>query len=143
MLVKQISVFLENKSGRLAQVTGILSLNKIDIRALYIADTSEYGILRMIVDKPEPAQKLLEEAGFTVSTTDVLAMAVADSPGTLDKALEVLNKAGISVDYLYAFVGRSKEDAIVVVRVEALDRAVKILQDAGVRVIGTKEVYGL
>ncbi len=143
MLVKQISVFLENKSGRLAEVTKTLSANKIDIRALYIADTTEYGILRMIVDKPDKAMDLLKRSGFTVSTTNVIAIAIADTPGTLDDALEVLSSGGISVEYLYAFVGRASTDAIVVIRVEMPESAIKALEAAGIRVIGAKEVYGL
>ncbi|MDW7659755.1 MAG: acetolactate synthase, partial [Bacillota bacterium] len=118
MLVKQISVFLENKSGRLADVTRSLKDQQIDIRALYIADTTEYGILRMIVDQPEKAQEVLSKAGFTVSSTNVIAIAIADRPGTLDDALETLSSGSISVDYLYAFVGRSFDDAIVIIRVE-------------------------
>ena len=143
MLVKQISVFLENKSGRLAEVTRKLSKNKIDIRALYIADTTEYGILRMIVDKPDLALDLLTENGFTVSMTNVIAITIADAPGKLDDALEILSDNDISIEYLYAFVGRSTADAIVVIRVEEPDNAVKVLLGAGVHVIESKEVYGL
>jgi hypothetical protein len=143
MLVKQISVFLENKSGRLAEVTKSLSSNKIDIRALYIADTAEYGILRMIVDKPEEALKLLTGSGFTVSSTNVIAITIADEPGTLDNALEILSENRISVEYLYAFVGRASSDAIVVIRVEDPAQAVEILQKAGIRIVKAKEVYGL
>jgi len=143
MLVKQISVFLENKSGRLAEVTKTLSDNKIDIRALYIADTTEYGILRMIVDKPDDALKLLTDSGFTVSSTNVIAITIADTPGTLDNALEVLSKNNISVEYLYAFVGRASSDAIVVIRVENPTQAVEVLMKSGIHVVETKEVYGL
>lgn len=143
MLVKQISVFLENKSGRLAEVTRTLSENKIDIRALYIADTTEYGILRMIVDKPDDALKILSEAGFTVSSTNVIAITIADVPGTLDNALEVLSANKISVEYLYAFVGRASSDAIVVIRVEDPAQAVEVLTKAGIHIVHTKEVYGL
>ncbi|MHB1453695.1 MAG: ACT domain-containing protein [Saccharofermentanales bacterium] len=143
MLVKQISVFLENKSGRLAEVTKTLSANKIDIRALYIADTTEYGILRMIVDKPDAALDLLKKSGFTVSTTNVIAIAVEDTPGTLDNALEILSMNKISVEYLYAFVGRKSTDAIVVIRVEDPETAIMALEADKIRVIGSKEVYGL
>ena len=142
MLVKQISVFLENKSGRLAEVTRTLKEKQIDIRALYIADTTEYGILRMIVDQPETARDVLTAAGFTVSTTSVIAIAIADRPGTLDDALETLSSGSISVDYLYAFVGRSSNDAIVIIRVENPQLALEKLQEAGIRVLDCKEVYG-
>ena len=143
MLVKQISVFLENKSGRLAEVTRRLHEHQIDIRALYIADTTEYGILRMIVDQPEEALRVLSESGFTVSSTNVIAIAVADQPGTLDQALKTLSDGGISVEYLYAYVGRASTDAVVVMRVENPDMALAKLKDAGIRVLSTKEVYGI
>ncbi len=143
MLVKQISVFLENKSGRLAEVTKTLSANRIDIRALYIADTTEYGILRMIVDKPDAALELLKRSGFTVSTTHVIAISIEDTPGTLDNALEILSSSSISVEYLYAFVGRASSDAIVVIRVEDPETAIRVLKAAKIRVIGSREVYGL
>ena len=143
MLVKQISVFLENKSGRLAEVTRTLGDNKIDIRALYIADTTEYGILRMILDKPDEAVELLSSSGFTVSSTNVIAISIQDTPGTLDNALEILSENNISVEYLYAFVGRASTDAIVVIRVENPEQAAKVLETSGIKVIDSKEVYGL
>lgn len=142
MLVQQISVFLENKSGRLAEVTRILRHQQIDIRALYIADTTEYGILRMIVDQPEAAQSALTENGFTVSSTNVIAIAIPDQPGTLDEALETLSRASISVDYLYAYVGRLSTDAIVVIRVEDPRQALERLRQTGIRVLDREEVYG-
>jgi hypothetical protein len=142
MLVSQISVFLENKSGRLAEVTRTLNEKKVDIRALYIADTTEYGILRMIVDQPELALEVLSDHGFTVSSTNVIAIAIPDQPGTLDEALETLSAADISVDYLYAFVGRLSTDAIVVIRVEDPQLALAKLEQTGIRVLSCEEVYG-
>jgi len=142
MFVKQISVFLENKSGRLAEVTRTLKEHQIDIRALYIADTTEYGILRMIVDQPEKAQDVLTKTGFTGSSTRVIALAIADRPGTLDEALETLSSGSISVDYLYAFVGRSSDDAIVIIRVENPELALERLNQTGIRVLDCREVYG-
>lgn len=143
MLVRQISVFLENKSGRLAEVTRQLREHQIDIRALYIADTTEYGILRMIVDRPEDALRVLSDNGFTVSSTNVIAVAIADQPGMLDQALETLSDGGISVEYLYAYVGRASSDAVVVMRVENPDLALSRLQEAGIRMLTSKEVYGI
>lgn len=143
MLVRQVSVFLENKSGRLAEVTRRLREHQIDIRALYIADTTEYGILRMIVDRPEDALRVLADNGFTVSSTSVIAIAVADEPGRLDEALETLSESGISVEYLYAYVGRASADAVVVMRVEDPDLALDRLEEVGVRVLTSKEVYGI
>lgn len=143
MLVKQISVFLENKPGRLAEVTKTLSQNKIDIRALYIADTTEYGILRMIVDQPDKGVELLKKAGFTVNTTNVIAIALEDTPGKLDGALNALSSGDISVEYLYAFVGRASTDAIVIIRVEDTTSALKVLNDKKIKTLDPKEVYGL
>jgi len=143
MLVRQINVFLENQSGRLAEVTRTLGENDIDIRALYIADTTEYGILRMILDKPEKAVDVLTSSGFTVSSTPVIAIAVADKPGTLDHALSILSEGAISLEYLYAYVGRTSDDAVVVIRVQNPDLALKKLAEAGIRVLSSEEVYGI
>lgn len=143
MMVKQINVFLENQSGRLAEVTKTLADADIDIRALYIADTTDFGILRMIVDKPSQAQILLNEAGFTVSQTPVIAVAIPDKPGTLDEGLGLISKNNISLEYLYAFVGRSSSDAIVVIRVDDTDQALKILNESGIKVLSAEEVYGI
>ncbi|HOO61742.1 MAG TPA: acetolactate synthase [Bacillota bacterium] len=143
MLVKQINVFLENQSGRLAEVTKSLSENQIDIRALYIADTTEYGILRMILDKPDDALLALTQAGFTVSSTPVIAIAIKDVPGTLDQAIGVLSEKGLSLEYLYGYVGRSSSDAVVVIRVSDPNLAVEKLTEANIRILSSEEVYGI
>ena len=143
MKVKQISVFLENKSGRLAQVTKALGDNGINIRALSIADTTDFGILRLIVNDPDNAYRVLKEAGFTTSITDVIAVEVTDKPGGLSKVLQLLDKAGINIEYLYAFLTKSAADALVVFRVEKLDEAVKVLQGSGTRILSGDEVYKL
>ncbi|MBO4636120.1 MAG: acetolactate synthase [Clostridiales bacterium] len=143
MTVKQINVFLENESGRLAEVASELAKNKIDIRALYVADTTEYGILRMLVDKPDEATIVLKTMGFTVSQTNVIAVAIPDVPGTLDKVLEVLSSNGISLEYIYAFVGRASSDAVVVIRVDDNDKALEYFNAFGIKVLDDKEVYGI
>ena len=143
MSVKQINVFLENESGRLAEVTAALKKNKIDIRALYIDDTTEYGMLRMLVDHPDEAQIILQSLGFTVSQTSVIAVAIPDTPGTLDKVLEILSSNDISLEYLYAFVGRASADAVVVIRVDDNKKALDEFEKAGVKVLDDKEVYGI
>ncbi|NLW89163.1 MAG: acetolactate synthase [Clostridiaceae bacterium] len=143
MLVRQINVFLENQSGRLAEVTRTLGQNNVDIRALYIADTTEYGILRMILDKPDQAVDILTKAGFTVSSTPVIAIAIADRPGTLDHALSILSDGSLSLEYLYAYVGRASDDAVVVIRVRDPELALSKLQEAGIRVLTSEEVYGI
>lgn len=141
MKVKQISIFLENKSGRLAQVTEVLGKNKINIRALSIADTTDFGILRLIVNDPDKAYRVLKEAGFTVSFTDVIAVEVTDKPGGLAKVLKELDRAGINIEYLYAFVQKTANAALVVFRVEQLEEAVKVLLASGTRVMSGDEVY--
>ncbi|MDK2800535.1 MAG: hypothetical protein PWP27_1200 [Clostridiales bacterium] len=143
MLVKQISVFLENKSGRLAEVTGILGDNNIDISALSIADTTDFGILRLIVNKPEDAERVLKDNGFTVSCTNVIAIAVVDKPGGLSAALKALDKAAIGIEYMYAFVGKTTNEALVILRVEEPDKAITELNKNDIRVLTAETVYGL
>lgn len=143
MKVRQISIFLENKFGRLAQVTRVLGENGINIRALSIADTTDFGILRLIVNEPEKAYEVLKESGFTVSVTDVIAVEVADTPGGLAAVLEFLEKAGINIEYLYAFVQKASSAALVVFRVEQVEEAIKVLQQSGTRILSENEVCRL
>ena len=143
MLVKQISVFLENKSGRLAEVTKTLGVNNIDISALSIADTTDFGILRLIVNKPEEAERALKENGFTVSCTSVIAIAVEDKPGGLASALEILDTEGIGIEYMYAFVGKTSSDALVILRVEEPEKAVISLTNRNIKVLASDTVYKL
>lgn len=143
MLVKQISVFLENKSGRLAEVTRTLGNNDIDISALSIADTTDFGILRLIVNKPEKAEEVLKENGFTVSGTSVIAIGVQDQPGGLAKALEVLDSESIGIEYMYAFVSKTDNEALVILRVEDPARAIEVLKNKGISVLPSNQVYKL
>lgn len=143
MEVRQISVFLENKAGRLAKVTRLLGEQGINIRALSIADTTDFGILRMIVNDPERAERLLRDAGFAVTTTGVLAVEIPDRPGGLAEILDVLEGAGMNIEYLYAFVNKVSPDALVMVRVEDLGRAAEALTAAGVSVLPGERVYAL
>jgi len=141
MKLKQISVFLENKKGRLQKALNIISNAKINIRALSIADTSEFGILRMIVPEPDKAQQILEENDFVVKVSDVIAVGVSDKPGGLDSVLEILNRADVNVEYLYAFVEKKCENAIVVIRTEDIDAGIKVLKEGGVSMLSPEEVY--
>lgn len=143
MLVKQISIFLENKSGRLAEVTKILGENNIDISALSIADTTDFGILRLIVNQPEKAEAILKDNGFTVSCTSVIAIAVVDEPGGLAAALDVLDKEAIGIEYMYAFVGKTTSEALVILRVEEPERAVEALTRNNIKVLPSNVVYEL
>ncbi len=140
MKLKQISVFLENKEGRLKKAISILSQASINIRALSIADTSEFGILRLIVPEPELAQEKLEENNFVVKVNEVIAVEVPDQPGGLDSILTLLYKAKINVEYLYAFVEKNEDKAIVVIRTENIDEGIKALEDSDINVMSAEDV---
>jgi len=143
MRVEQISIFLENKAGRLAEVTRVLSEAGVNIRALSLADTSDFGILRLIVDDNEKAKKALKEHGFTVGKTDVVAVEVEDRPGGLSRILDVLSQKNINVEYMYAFVQHSGKDAVIIFRFDDIDAAITLLQENNVRVLEGKTVYTL
>jgi hypothetical protein len=143
MKVEQISIFLENKSGRLAEVTRVLAAAGVNIRALSLADTADFGILRLIVDQNDRAKQALKESGFTVGKTEVVALEVPDRPGGLARILGTLEAAGINVEYMYAFVQRSGDNAILIFRFDELDKAIQALTQAGVRVLKGQEVYAL
>ena len=133
MITKQLSVFLENKQGRMCAVADLLAKNHINIRALSLADTSEFGILRLIVDKPEEGKKILTEAGIVVRVTDVLSLTMEDTPGGTLGVLRLLSESGISVEYMYAFAGKSDGKAIMIIQAEDLEAAEGILQRGGFR----------
>lgn len=143
MFLKQLSIFVENKHGRLAEITGLLTEHDIDIRALSIADTTDYGILRLIVDKPEQAKKALQEEGFTVSLTNVIAVAIDDTPGALAKVVKVLCDKEIGIEYVYAFLNPNRGSACVILRVEDNEMASEVLGEAGVRLMNDQEVQAL
>ena len=143
MKVEQLAVFLENKSGRLAAITKILSDNDINIRALSVADTADFGILRVIVDQTDKAKQVLKEAGFTVGLTDVVAVEVADRPGGLADVLAVLNQVEINVEYMYAFVEKSSQNAVIIFRFDDADTAIEVLQNAGIRILSGDEVRAI
>jgi hypothetical protein len=143
MKAEQISVFLENKAGRLAEVTGILSEANVNIRALALADTSDFGVLRLIVDNNAKAVEALKNRGFTVGRTDVLAVEVEDRPGGLHRLLDLLNKDEINVEYMYAFVQHSGENAVMIFRFDNIDEAIRVLEEHNVKVINGSKVYTL
>ncbi len=143
MKATQLSVFLENKQGRLADVTRVLAENDINIRALFIADTSDFGILRMIVDKPRKAIDILKENQFTVSETDVVAVELLDKPGSLAKILSVLNDNSLNIEYLYCFLDTERNAAVDIMRIEDASRAIDILQGAGVKLLGGDDLHEL
>jgi hypothetical protein len=143
MKVEQISVFLENRAGRLAEVTKTLAENQINIRALSLADTSDFGILRLIVTDNEKAKEALKAKGFTVGRTNVVAAEVGDKPGGLHAILEMLNAGGVNVEYMYAFVTQSGRNAILIFRFDRTDQAIEVLQKNDVRVLSGEELYSL
>ncbi|KGO33020.1 MAG: ACT domain-containing protein [Desulfoprunum sp.] len=143
MRVEQIAVFLENKSGRLAEITAVLADNNINIRALSVADTADFGILRLIVDKVELAKKVLKENGFTVGKTNVLAVEVPDRTGGLATVLKSIEKAGLNVEYMYAFVNKTGENAVLIFRFEDMDKAISSLQAAGFTMLTGEQICAL
>lgn len=143
MKIKQLSVFLENKRGRIYEALKALADAAINIRALSIADTSEFGILRMIVTDPEKAKEILEKNEFTVKLTNVIAMAVKDKPGGLAESLKYLRDADINIEYIYAFVEKSGEKAVVVLRTENLDKTISLLQEKDVKLLSWDDVSAL
>ena len=143
MKVRQISIFMENRSGRLASVLKEVARAGVNIRALSLADTSDFGILRLIVDNVDACVKALRETGHTVSLTEVLAVEVPDRPGGLAGILEALSEAKMNVEYMYAFVSRATEKAMVVFRFERIDEAIEALRKAGVSVVDAQTVYSL
>lgn len=143
MLVKQVSVFLENKPGRLADITRLLGENGIDISALSLADTTNFGILRIIVNDPDRAVRIIRENGFTVKTTEVLAVEVEDKPGGLAEVLKILEEQKVSIEYAYSFVKRNEDKAYVLLKVEQPEKVVELLKDTDLRVLTDEEVYGL
>ncbi|MDP1551555.1 MAG: acetolactate synthase [Methanobacteriaceae archaeon] len=140
MKLKQISIFLENKEGRLKKAINILSQANINIRALSIADTSEFGILRLIVQDSEKAQKKLEKNKFVVKVNEVIAVEVPDQPGGLDSILEILYDSKINVEYLYAFVEKNEDKAIVVIKTENIDDGINALENKNIRLLSSEDV---
>ena len=129
MGIKQIAVFLENKKGRLADVTDILAKDGINIRALSLAETADFGILRLIVNDPDKAIDILKDNNFVAQATEVIAVEVKDEPGGLHKILSILSNNDISIEYMYAFVEKNADNAIVVFKIDEHDKAIKILKE--------------
>lgn len=142
-MAKQISVFLENKAGRLSNVTRVLGEAGINIRALSIADTSDFGILRIIVNEPARAYKILKEAGFTVSETEVIAVEVPDSPGGLATVLEQMAEENLNIEYLYAFLGTAEENALVIFKVEDFKLTSETFKRKGIKFVEETQLYQL
>ncbi len=143
MRVKQLSIFLENRSGRLSEGTQVLGDANVNIRALSLADTSDFGILRLIVDRPDDAYNILKQGGFTIRETDVLAVEVEDKPGGLARILDRFATSGVNVEYMYAFVEKSGDQAIMIFRVEEPERAAVLLAESGIRLLNGDALYAI
>jgi len=143
MKVEQISIFIENKSGRLAEVAGVLGEAGVNIRALSLADTSDFGILRLIVNDRDKAMQTLKSKGFTVSKTEVVAVEVPDQPGGLSSILKVLDSESINVEYMYAFVERCGANAVIIFRFDETDKAIAALGAKGFNMLQGDSLYGM
>lgn len=141
MAIKQISVFVENKPGRLSFITRQFKDNAIDIRALSIADTKDFGILRVIVNNPVKAKEVLEAAGCRVLQTNVIAIGIDDKPGSLCDALNILYENNISVEYMYAFISKTEDTAYVILRVDNTDIASEVLASNDVKLLTSEDIY--
>lgn len=141
MFIKQLSVFIENKAGRLSEILNVLSENNIDISAMSIAETTDFGVLRMIVSDPETAKTKLRESGVIVKTTDVIGMVLDDTPGAMAKAITLLSENGIIVEYSYAFLSSNNKGALIVVRTNLPEKAEEVLMSAGIGLVKPAEVY--
>ena len=143
MKIKQLSIFVENKAGRLAKITNTLAAANIDIRAISVADTTEFGILRLIVNDPERACEHLKKENITVSLTEVIAVGIDDTPGEFAKAMNVLADNGIAIEYVYAFISRDRGKAFVILRVDDNDRAVEVFKGADIEVLTSAQIHGM
>ncbi|HPP86921.1 MAG TPA: ACT domain-containing protein [bacterium] len=140
MLLKQLSIFLENKPGKLSEVTKVLKDNNINIRSLSMADTSDFGILRLIVPNVENVYKILKEHHFTVKITEVIAVKISDRPGGLNEILNYFSEENINVEYMYAFVNRSGDNAIIVFKVHNIQHAINILVKNNIEIFKYEDI---
>ncbi|HVI41876.1 MAG TPA: ACT domain-containing protein [Anaerovoracaceae bacterium] len=141
MLIKQISIFIPNKKGSLSQLTDILTAHHIDIRAIAVFDTAEFGILRIVVDDPDRAVKILKQEGIVAKVSKVIAVEPEDKPGSLNEIFSILRDSDINIEYIYSFIMRKKEMPYIVLKVDDQQRAVDVLTAHGINVINKEEIY--
>ena len=141
MIIKQLSVFLEDRSGRLTDLTQILSEHEINITALSVAETADYGIVRMVVGKPDIAQEFLRKAGFSVRLTDVVCVNMPDRPGALHEVLKIFANNNVNVDYMYAF--SNKDVALAVIRAANIDNVIEVLEQNQMQLLRQSDIYQL
>ncbi|MGA2614723.1 MAG: ACT domain-containing protein [Spirochaetia bacterium] len=143
MSVKQISIFLENTKGRLAEVTRLLAARGVNIRALSLADTADFGVLRIIVNDPDACLAALKESGMIAQVTEVLAVEMADKPGGLSRVLAALDAAGLNVEYMYAYVEKTGDNAIVICKIDDKERAARVLAENGIGTLSADSLKAL
>lgn len=143
MSINQLSIFVENKAGRIANISEVLFEANIDIRAISIADTSDFGILRLIVDNPDKAVSALKNANIAVSVTSVIAIGINDKPGEFYKAIRILADDGIGIEYMYAFISREENKAFVILRINEENRALEILQQNGISILTAEQLHNM
>ena len=143
MAIKQLTIFVENKQGKIVAITDTLAKHNVNIRALSIAETEDFGILRLIVNDEAKAEKTLMDEGYLIKITEVVGVKIGDEPGKLTEALDVLDKENINLEYLYAFMARTEKHAYVVLRVEDNSHAEKALVNAGFKLVTEQDVYKL
>ncbi len=140
MFIKQVSIFVENKHGKVSEIIDLLGKNDIDINALSIADTIDYGVLRLVVNKPNTACKILKENNYVVKVNDVIGISIDNKPGGLSKALNLLKEKNVDIQYLYAFLGGNKNSASVMLKVENLDEALDIFTKNDIELLNAKDI---
>lgn len=143
MSVKQISIFLENKPGRLAEVTEILTEAGVNMRALTLADTADFGVLRIIVNDNRRCMEVLQQNDYIAQETDVIAVEIPDRPGGLHDVLVLLDRSHVNIEYMYVFVEKKVDNAVVIFRVEEQERAVQVLEGESIRVLSNEEISSL
>ncbi len=142
MHAKQLSVFIENKKGHIATLAKAIKNKNIDVRAISVFDTNEFGILRLVVDDPEAALTAVREAGYAAKISEVLAAELADKPGALYEIFSLCDEADINIEYIYSFVMRSNVKPLIIMKVDRMDEAVDIFEKNGIRIVDAEEIYG-
>lgn len=143
MFIKQVSIFVENKSGTMAEAIDILGKNHIDLYSLSIADTMDFGILRLIVSDPFKAEKILKESGMIVKLTDVIAVGIEDKPGSLSNILNTLKDEEIEIDYMYAFIGKTSHGALVIMKTQDSEKTTSVLNAHNITTVDASEIYNV
>lgn len=142
MHAKQLSVFIENKKGHIATLAKAIKNKDIDVRAISVFDTNEFGILRLVVDDPERALTAVREAGYAAKISEVLAAEIADKPGALYEIFSLCDEGDINIEYIYSFIMKSNVKPLIIMKVDRIDEAVKIFEENGIRIVEADEIYG-